>query len=88
MAKAAKVGDGTMKELEQQLVEHREQLRTLQDVHKDESNIRLDKRENISIKRRRQIEKHRNRYVKEGIKHKAGGDHLTSQQQTKESFRI
>ena len=68
------------RELEQQLEKQRDVLRTLQDVNKDESNVRLDKRDNISIKRRRQIEKHRNRYVKEGIKNGASGDFLTSQQ--------
>ena len=41
----------------------------MQDSTKDESNVRLDKRQNLSIKRKRQIEKHRNRYVKEGLKH-------------------
>ena len=76
------------RELEQQLEKQTKVLRNIQDANKDESNVRLDKRENISIKRRRQIEKHRNRYVKEGIKHKAGFDMLTSQQQTHESFRI
>ena len=53
--------------------------------------MRLDKRDNISIKRKRQIEKHRNRYVKEGIKHKVGltiGRDSNSLQNTHESFRI
>ena len=44
-------------------------MKSIQDSTKDESNVRLDKRQNLSIKRKRQIEKHRNRYVKEGIKH-------------------
>ena len=57
-------------------------MKALQDTHKDESNVRLDKRENISLRRRRQIEKHRNRYVKEGIQHKVeiGGDRQQSLQ--------
>ena len=42
----------------------------MQDAQKDESGVRLDERQNLSIQRKRQIEKHRNRYVKEGIKHK------------------
>jgi hypothetical protein len=41
------------KDLEKQLENQRRVLKGIQDANKDESNVRLDRRENISIKRRR-----------------------------------
>lgn len=34
--------------------------------------MRVELRQNVSLKRKRQIEKHRHRIVKEAIRHKAG----------------
>ena len=71
------------KELEKVLQEERAKLQKLQDARKDESGVRLDERQNISIKRKRQIEKHRNRYVKEGIKHKTEAEMMLEQQEVR-----
>ena len=45
-------------------------LEQIQNSNIDESGVRLDDRQNVTIIRKRHIEKHRNKYVKEAIQYK------------------